>query len=108
LVRTDISHRAIPWSKLFLESREIVNDLNLQNSKKLCTGLLGAVILMLPLSLFIPRLLYLAVFFLVAIIVINRKLINFFLERRGIQFTVLASAMYLLYYLYSGASHASC
>jgi glycosyltransferase involved in cell wall biosynthesis len=108
LVRTDIFHRAIPWSKLILESREMVSDLNLQNSQKLSTGLLGAVLLILPLSLFIPRLLYLAAFFLVAIIVINRKLINFFLERKGIQFTVLAFAMYLLYYLYSGASYASC
>ena len=108
LIHTDIFSRAVPWSKLILESREMVRDLNLQPNQKISTGLLGAVILILPFSLFIPELLYLAACFLAAILAINHTLFSFFLKRRGIQFTMLSFVMYLLYYFYSGASYASC
>ena len=108
LIRTDIFNRAIPWSKLILENQEMVSDLNLQTSQKLGTGLMGVVILILPISLLMPKLLYLAAFLLVTIFFINHKLFSFFFSRKGVQFTIIAFAMYMLYYIYSGASYASC
>ncbi|MHA2230896.1 MAG: glycosyltransferase family 2 protein [Candidatus Hodarchaeales archaeon] len=108
LLRADILHRAIPWTKLILESQEMVSDLNLQVSQKISTGLLGLIIAILPLSFFIPELIYLILCLLASILTINHKLFNFFLKRKGLQFTFLAFAMYLLYYFYSGASYASC
>jgi glycosyltransferase involved in cell wall biosynthesis len=108
LLRTDILDRAIPWSKLIMESREMVSDLNLQPSQKLSTLLVGLIIAILFLSFFVPGLIFLVLLLLLSIWMINRRLFMFFSKRKGPVFTSLAFAMYLLYYLYSGATYASC
>jgi len=108
LLRTDIFNRAIPWTKLMLENREMVSDLNLQISQKICTGLLGLTVAILPLSFLLPELIYLVPCLLASIIIINHKFFSFFQKRKGLRFTLLAFAMYLLYYFYSGTSYASC
>jgi glycosyltransferase involved in cell wall biosynthesis len=108
LLRADIFNRAIPWSKLILESREMVNDLNLQISQKISTVLVAVSLVIIPFSLFIPELIYLIPLFLVSIIALNRKLFMFFLNRKGPIFTFSAFFMYLLYYLYSGVAFSVC
>jgi glycosyltransferase involved in cell wall biosynthesis len=107
LLRADIFYRAIPWTKLILESKGMISDLNLQVSQKVSTGLLGLSIAIFPLSFLIPELTYLMLCLLASILAINHKLFNFFLRRRGLRFTLLAFGMYLFYYLYSGASYTS-
>ena len=104
LLQADIFQRAIPWTKLILESQKMVSDLNLQISQKISTGLVGLVIAILPLSLYTPKLIYLIPFLLVSVLMINHKLFRFFLKRNGAKFTLLAFAMHLLYFFYSGAS----
>lgn len=106
LLRVDIFSRAIPWTKLILESREMVNDLNLQISQKICTGLLGLSIILIPLAIFFPELVYLIFCLFVSISIINHRLIRFFLKRKSLNFTIAAFAMFLLYYAYSGATYA--
>ena len=108
LLRTDILDRAVPWSKLILESREMVSDLSLQPSQKVSTFLASLSIAILFLSFFVPKLIYLVLFLLLSIWMINHRLFMFFLKRKGPIFSFSAFAMYLLYYFYSGVSYASC
>jgi GT2 family glycosyltransferase len=108
LLRTDISHRAIPWSKLMLENREIINDLNLQTSHRISAGLTGLSTGMLPFMFFEPRLLIVILLLLAAIVLLNRKLYSFFMQQRGLIFTLMAFPLHLLYYLYSGITFVIC
>jgi len=108
LLRTDILDRAIPWSKLILESGKMVSDLNLQPSQKASTFLVGLLIATLFLSFVVPKLIYLVLFLILSIWVINHRLFMFFFRRKGPIFSLLAFAMYLLYYFYSGVTYASC
>jgi len=108
LLRTDIFDRAVPWSKLILESREMVSDLNLQLSQKVSTLLVGLTIVIFLLAFFIPKLILVVLFLLTSILMVNYRLFMFFLKHKGPIFCFLAFAMYLLYYFYSGATYASC
>jgi glycosyltransferase involved in cell wall biosynthesis len=108
LLYTDIFCRAVPWTRLILESKEMPNDLNLQTSQKISAGLVGLIILMLPLSVFMPELIYCILFLLAVIFIINHKFFIFFLQRKGFAFLFPAFAMHLLYYSYSGLTFVVC
>jgi len=108
LLKTDIFYRAVPWTMLILESKEMPNELNLQTSQKISAGLVGLIILMLPLSYLQPVLIYLILFLLFAVFVINRKFFIFLLQRKGFIFLIPAFAMHLLYYSYSGFTFVFC
>lgn len=108
LLRADIVYRAIPWTKLILERRQMINDLNIQTSDRISAGLVGLSLGILPFSFFIPRLLY-SVFLLLAVIFfLNYKVYRFFLNQRGVKFAALVFPMHLLYYLYSGVTFVLC
>lgn len=108
LLRADIFYRAIPWTKLILERREMISDLNLQASQRISAGLVGLLVATLLLSFLIPELSYFILFFLASIIILNHKLFNFFLKLKGFKFTLLAFPMQLLYYFYSGVTFTFC
>lgn len=108
LLRADILCRAVPWSKLILERRGMVNDLNLKISERVSAGLTGLTLAALLSSLYEPRLLILAGAFLVAIFALNLKLYGFFLRTRGLMFVAPAFLMQLLYYFYSGVTFLLC
>ena len=80
LLRTDIFSRAIPWTRLILESQGMINDLNLQKSQKISAALLGLAILAITVSIFNYKLTYLALFLLFTIFLINHKLFGYFYE----------------------------
>ena len=108
LLRADIVYRAIPWSKLILESRHMVNDLNLKTSDRLSAGLVGLSAGTLSLSLFEPRLLYFTLLFFAIVFILNYKLYGFFMNRKGVVFAALAFPWQILYYFYSGVTYALC
>ena len=108
LLRADIFCRAIPWSKLILESRGMVNDLNLRTSDRISTGLVGLSVGIIPFSALEPQLLYAILIFVAVIFILNYRLYGFFLNRKGLKFTALAFPLHLLYYIYSGASFVLC
>lgn len=107
-LHAEIFHRAVPWSNLILESGEMINDLNLKISQRVSAGLAGLSVLLLPLVIFNPVLIYGILFFLSGILILNYQLYSFFLNRRGITFTVLSFLMQILYYLYSSVTFAVC
>lgn len=108
LLRADIFCRAVPWSKLILESGEMVKDLNLQTNHKISVGLVALSVGILPLFPFEPFLFFGVLFVLAIVFALNRRLYGFFVRRRGIRFTTLAFPMHLLYYFYSGVTFLVC
>jgi hypothetical protein len=118
MLRTDIFNRAVPWSRLILETKTMPRDMNLRLSDRVSaflTGLLVISVLILILEpigvLRIVPIAWAAVFALIiaaALIMLNRDVYGFFMRKRGMGFTLLAVPMHLFYFLYSGASFALC
>ena len=117
MLRTDVSQRAVPWSRLMLESRFSPRDLNVSIADRVSAALVGilsvAVLVIIFAALFgsegvlYPALILSAVL-VIALIVLNRRLYLFFLEERGLVFTLMAIPMHFLYFFYSGASYGLC
>jgi glycosyltransferase involved in cell wall biosynthesis len=102
MVRTDIFCRAVPWTRLILESNQAPQDLNLKPGQRLSVVLSGLAYLFLVLAPFRPKLLEFATAALAGVIVLNRDLYGFFLRRCGVVFAAACIPLHLLYYLYSG------
>jgi GT2 family glycosyltransferase len=105
VVRTDITHRAIPWSRLILNSKEAPDDLNLQRSQRLCVGLTGLSGIFFAASPLRPELLVPAFACAAATVVINRDLFAFFSRVRGVLFATACVPLHLLYYICCGVGY---
>jgi protoporphyrinogen oxidase/GT2 family glycosyltransferase len=116
MLESDIRDRAIPWSKLILETGEMPVDLNLGFRSRLSaatTLLLVALVLFLPLSARLGKLpLQLAalgvVSSVVLLMVLNGGVYGFFRKQRGVAFMIAAMPIHWLYYFYSGAVWVCC
>ncbi len=108
LLQSDILSRAIPWSRLILESQTIGNDLNLKKSHRISAGLVGLLAGILPFSLFEPRLIYGILLLLAVIFLLNYDFYRFLIDRKGFTFLGFAFPLHLLYYFYSGVTFVSC
>jgi len=103
LLQSDLWARAVPWTRLLLEQRRAPNDLNLHASQRLSCLLAYALLVTAALGLWRwPRLSWLALACLAAILLLNRRLYAFFLRERGPRFLCLALPMHVFYYVYSG------
>jgi GT2 family glycosyltransferase len=105
VIRTDIVHRAIPWSRLMLKNTESYYDLNLQRSQRFSVTLTGLSGLFVAASPFRPELLIPAGACMAAIVVINRDLYRFFWRVRGAIFATACVPLHLLYYLCCGVGY---
>jgi glycosyltransferase involved in cell wall biosynthesis len=105
LIRTDISCRAMPWSRLILETKKLPNDLNLKVGQRVSFALVALACVFVALALVQPRLLVASAAALLTVGVINRKLYLTFFRQHGIFFTAACIPLHLLYYLYSGFSY---
>lgn len=122
LIRTDILSRAVPWTRLILETRRLPRDLNLTSGARVSTGLvgllsLGWVILFLQAANLIPTISLprtlieeLAVVAVLAgvLVVLNWHMYSFFRKRRGWWFAARVVPMHWFYYLYSGVVFVTC
>ena len=104
LLRADILNRAVPWTRLILQRKAMIDDLNLKISQKFCAFLTGLFCLCVAASFKSVWMIFIALVSLTVIILINQKLIRFFLSHRSLSFTIGAFGMHLLYYLYSGVT----
>ncbi|MBK5281958.1 MAG: glycosyltransferase [Nitrospiraceae bacterium] len=106
MLQADFFQRALPWTQLIHRNRGFVNDLNIGISGRasviLTFGLLGALLLS-PLQ---PLLLVGAVVMGLMLFILNVRLYRFFLEKRGLRFSVQAIPWHWLYFLYSGVAFA--
>ena len=105
LLRTDIKDRAVPWTRLLLESRQVPDHLNLRRDQRLSSALVAVsagALLVVPWR---PELVVIPVAALGAVIGINRHLYRFFLQRGGFLFAGSALLLHWLYYLYGGLAY---
>jgi glycosyltransferase involved in cell wall biosynthesis len=108
LLRTDIFCRAIPWSRLMLQTRAPVSDLNLQFSQKISTALVALTLLAVLMAFYRLEFLYCIPVFLFSILLLNFRFFRFLASRNGIRFTLRAFAVHFIYYTYSGLSYVYC
>ncbi len=104
MVKTDIFCRALPWSKLILTSKGLINDLNLKTADRLSAVLVGFSCLLLPLIVWKPILAGLLAVVLLAILFLNREIFRFFYRSRGVLFAIQAFPCQLMYFFYSGVT----
>jgi glycosyltransferase involved in cell wall biosynthesis len=105
VIWTDITCRAIPWSRLILNSRETPNDLNLKLGQRVSAALVALAAATLPLALWRVGLLVLPLAALVTVVVLNRDLFAFLRRQRGAAFAIACIPLHLLYFLYSLLSY---
>jgi glycosyltransferase involved in cell wall biosynthesis len=103
LIRSDLAGRAIPWTRIMLETRIFRNDLNTRAHNVASVPLAFLMLLLLACPLPWARLdLPLAVLFLA----LNRGFLQFTWSERGGGFAVRAALLCWFGYLYSGAGAA--
>ncbi len=105
IIRTDIIYRAIPWSRLILESKKVPDDLNLKRGQRLSLALVGLASLFVLLAPFRIELLALSATALIGVLILNRDLFAFFARKRGLFFAIACIPLHFLYYLNSGLSY---
>jgi glycosyltransferase involved in cell wall biosynthesis len=105
IVRTDVTRRALPWSRLILESGRAPRDLNLTAEQRVSAVLVALAVATLPLGVLRPALLAVPIAALFVVAVLNRSLYRFFRRQGGIRFATLCIALHFLYYLCSGLTY---
>jgi len=102
LLRAEIFYRALPWTELIWRDRQFVNDLNLSFSNRLSVvltfSLLGAVVL----GVWFPPVWLGAIAAGLALIVVNRSVYQFFMQKRSILFSLRVIPWHWFYFFYSG------
>jgi hypothetical protein len=106
MIRTDIVCRAVPWSRLILQTKIVPDDLNVKVTQRASFMLAATAAMLLVLSALRPECLVLSIASLAAVFCVNRKLYGFFWHTRGLMFAVGCLPLHLLYYFYSGLSYA--
>lgn len=116
VIKTDIFKRALPWSRLIIKTGRMPSDMNLGISDRVSTALAGLLLICLIVlflglsgaydSVSLAGIGAFTFIMVAALLILNRDLYGFFLEKRGLKFTLLAIPMHFFYYLYSGASFA--
>jgi glycosyltransferase involved in cell wall biosynthesis/4-amino-4-deoxy-L-arabinose transferase-like glycosyltransferase len=105
VIRTDILHRAIPWSRLILESKKAPDDLNLTGGQRLSIALVGLACIALLLAVFRFELIFLSGVAIIGVMILNRQLFAFLSRQHGFFFATLSIPLHLLHYLYSGLGY---
>jgi hypothetical protein len=109
MVMTDIFRRAVPWTRLILENRDLPVTLNLDWGNRLCGAAALFSASLLPLSIVIgswwPLLTVPVV--LLAMAWMHLDFYQLCLRRRGVSFAFAAFALHWLFYLYSTLTFAA-
>ena len=105
MLRTDITQRAIPWSKLIIQTGAMPDALNLVWSQRLSAALVATAIMTLTTAWLKPPLAILAVAALAAVIIVNRALYRLFYRSGGLTLAVIGISLHMLYFVYSSLSY---
>jgi glycosyltransferase involved in cell wall biosynthesis len=111
LLRADIFCRAVPWTKLILETRSLPRDLNLTMASRLSAPLVTLLLLgvvLLPISIWgsiswlhASDLLAILAGLVLVLLALNWHVYAFFNQKRGWRFAVGSVLVHWFYYLYS-------
>jgi len=122
LWKADIHYRAIPWSRLILETKNLPKDLNLTHAARWSAALVGLLVgglLLLPLSYSLelsqisawlgPSSVAAVLGALAALLLaLNWAAYRWFAEKRGISFAARVVLTHWAYYFYSGWVFVLC
>jgi GT2 family glycosyltransferase len=106
MLRTDLTARAIPWTRLLLESPSAARDLNLTMAQRFSVALVGLALAALGLALRWPALVSVALLAFAAVVILNRDFYAFLADRRGIGFALASIPLHVLYFVCSGLGFA--
>jgi len=107
-LRADILGRAIPWSELILDRKEILHDLNLKVSDRVSAALMGLSVALLAVSLFRARLLWIVSLIMLTVGILNRPFYAFLRRREGLWFVMVAIPLHFFYFFYCGVIFVIC
>jgi glycosyltransferase involved in cell wall biosynthesis len=105
MIRTDVVCRAVPWSRLMLQTKNMPNDLNLKVGQRASFVLVAFACAFPVLSGVRLEWLGMSAAAVLGVLALNRQLYRFFLRQKGVSFAVGCIALHFLYYLYSGLSY---
>jgi len=103
MIRTDVFDRAVPWTRLMLETKRRTLDLNLDVRSRISGFLLVIAVALAAIGLLgverweIPA----AALLMGVIVLLNVDLYLFFARRRGVAFAIATVPVHMLYYCYS-------
>ncbi len=106
MIRTDIRSRAIPWTRLILERRDLPRVLNLKMSARVSAALAWTAVAAACAGFFLPRLWPAVPAALLGVVALNFPFYRFLLEERGFLFALASFPWHVLYFLYSSATFA--
>ena len=104
LVHTEVFRRALPWSRLILESGDTGDVLNLGGGERLRALLAGVLVASVPLAAAGFVAWWMPVAILAAAGLANLELLRLFVRRKGVVFAAGGLLFHQLYYLYSSAA----
>ena len=102
VLRTDFFDRALPWTRLIFSKGGFIKDLNLKLSSRFSVICAYVLLISFLLGLISTLSLVPAVICALLLWVLNRDLYRFFLQKRGVLFSVAAVTWHWLYYLNCG------
>jgi hypothetical protein len=102
LIKADVCDRALPWTQLILRQGEMPSDLNLGWSSRLSVILVYSLLLSLLACWWQWRLLIVSAVICALLTGINASVYHFFINKRGILFTLGVLPWHWFYYFYSG------
>jgi cellulose synthase/poly-beta-1,6-N-acetylglucosamine synthase-like glycosyltransferase len=103
LLRSDIFHRALPWSRLIVTTSQLPADLNLALASRLSAVMAWMVVALFLAGFWVPALWVPGTVLGVLIVALNIPLYRLFHRRGGPVFAVGAMFLHFLYLLYSSA-----
>lgn len=106
LLKTDFFQRALPWTRLILRQRLIINDLNLKISSRLSVILTYGLVITLAGAWRWPGFLGMAAVFGLLLLFLNNSVYRFFQRQRGFWFALRTVPWHWLYFFYSGLAFA--
>lgn len=105
---TDIRDRAIPWSKLILQTGAVLNDLNLQTSQRLSALAVFGGLLGLAIAFWFPPAWLLVMACAAMLGYLNGRFYAFLYRQRGLLFLLMSLPWHWLYFLYSTLAFGWC
>jgi glycosyltransferase involved in cell wall biosynthesis len=117
LIRSDVLDRAVPWTRLILNTRRLPRDLNLTYFSRVSALLVGFLaVTCVPLFLAcgglakipIPPLFVAMALIVAVLLLLNWDFYRFLLQRRGWSFLARAVMFHWFYYFYSGVTFFFC
>lgn len=106
MIKSDIFDRGIPWTQLILRYGQFGNDLNTKHSYRACVVIAYLAVASLVLGVVDIRFFWGVPLFLAVLVYLSRDYYTFFLQKRGILFTLGVFPLHVLLHLYNGISFA--